>query len=230
MSLKGMQVKQIPTDKLEINKLNPRRIVDEESDDRLLQSIYEKGIIVPLVVYLDTSKDRFFIIDGERRFKCAQKINLLTVPAHLLDKKPTELENILLMFHIHMVRKDWSDVATALAIREIKDHLGTDKIAEIAKYTGLKPYRVSKYLRILNYSNKILRKFLESEAKGEDDKLDTDILVELSRPLNILENRYPDILQKFNKEKIVEIIIKKKEKGKIIKNKEIRDLSKNISI
>jgi len=222
----GKKVERISTSKIELNELNPRKIIDEEADDRLLQSIYEKGIIVPLILFYDSHKNKYFLIDGERRFKCAQKLNLDVVPAYILEKKPTELENILLMFHIHMVRKDWSDIATALAIRGIKNQLGTDNVKDIAKYTNLKPYKIIKYLKILDYPQAILDKFLESEARGGENKLDTDTLVELSRPIRLLEDKYPDIYREFNKEKIVNIVIQKKKNGKIINNREIRFLTK----
>lgn len=128
------------------------------------------------------------------------------------------------MFHIHMVRKDWGDVSTAIAIKEITNQLGTEDVSEISKYTGLKSYKIRKYLKILDYPKPIIDKFLRSEA-GED-KLDTDILVELSRPIHLIQERFPEIYKEFNTEKIVDIIIEKKYKEKIANNREIRFLSK----
>ena len=65
------------------NRFQPRLTFDENGLKELAMSIKEHGIIQPLILRkLGTSYE---IIDGERRYKAAKKINLNNVPAIILD-------------------------------------------------------------------------------------------------------------------------------------------------
>src|SRR5712692_8995301 len=104
MALGDSTLQEIPSSKIDQNPDNPRLIFREEELNQLLDSIREVGIQVPLAVY--RKGQRFVLIDGERRWRCARKLNLATVPA-IVQPKPNRLENILMMFNIHNVRSDW---------------------------------------------------------------------------------------------------------------------------
>ena len=73
--------------RIEQNPENPRLIFRQDEMDNLMFSIDRHGIQVPLAVYQDG--DLFRLIDGERRWRCAKKLNLRTVPV-LVQDKPTE--------------------------------------------------------------------------------------------------------------------------------------------
>ena len=82
---------------IERNPENPRLIFRQDEMDNLMLSIDRHGIQVPLTVYRDD--DVYRLIDGERRWRCAKKLNLRTVPV-LVQEMPTELENLLLMYNV----------------------------------------------------------------------------------------------------------------------------------
>src|SRR5207244_1926735 len=86
-------VMQVHPDKVDRNPDNPRLIFREDEMNSLLDSIKEVGIQVPVTVYRDA--DRFTLIDGERRWRCAVKLNLPKMPA-IIQPKPTPLENLLI--------------------------------------------------------------------------------------------------------------------------------------
>jgi ParB family transcriptional regulator, chromosome partitioning protein len=92
------QLKQVPPDKIQRNDDNPRLIFRQGEMEKLLASIDEFGIQVPLSVYQDGEIYR--LIDGERRWRCALKLNLKTVPV-VIQEKPSPLANLLLMYNIH---------------------------------------------------------------------------------------------------------------------------------
>ena len=95
------KLQQIPPEKIDRNPDNPRLIFRQEEMDSLMVSIDTLGIQVPLTVYREGRGYR--LIDGERRWRCARKLNLKAVPA-LVQEKPTELENLLLMYNIHALQ------------------------------------------------------------------------------------------------------------------------------
>lgn len=58
---------------LEPNPLNPRRIFDKYKLDVLEESIRANGVLVPLTVYRNED-GKLYILDGERRWRCALRI------------------------------------------------------------------------------------------------------------------------------------------------------------
>ena len=67
------------------NPDNPRLIFQAEELSALEESIKEQGILVPLTVYKDGK--HFVLLDGERRWRCALRLGLHTVPA-IIQEKP----------------------------------------------------------------------------------------------------------------------------------------------
>src|ERR1700722_15005958 len=96
------RLKQIAPSLIDKNPENPRVIFRQEEMEQLLASIDRHGVQVPIVVYKDNN--RYVLIDGERRWRCASKLNLKTIPA-LVQKKPGELENLLMMYNILSLRE-----------------------------------------------------------------------------------------------------------------------------
>src|SRR5437773_7931815 len=114
----------INPDKIRKNPDNPLLSFRETEMNELLESIGEVGIKVPISVYLDGA--RYTLLDGERRWRCAKKLNLRSVPA-IVQPKPTHLENLLMMFNIHNVRVDWDPMAMALKLRVVAELLEKEK-------------------------------------------------------------------------------------------------------
>ena len=79
-------LRDISPDRTERNPDNPRLFFRAEEMDTLLASIRRYGIQVPITVYEDG--DKFVLIDGERRWRCARKLNLRRIPA-LIQEKPS---------------------------------------------------------------------------------------------------------------------------------------------
>ena len=62
-------VRLIPPTQLEKNPENPRLIFRQEELEALEDSIAKQGILVPLTVYEDGR--HFYLLDGERRWRCS---------------------------------------------------------------------------------------------------------------------------------------------------------------
>ncbi len=95
-------VRLIEPQKLERNPENPLLIFRPEELQELESSIAKQGILVPLTVFED--KHTYFILDGERRWRCALTLGLQKVPV-IIQPKPDRMENIMMMFAIHNARK-----------------------------------------------------------------------------------------------------------------------------
>ena len=68
----------VPTDSIEPNPNQPRRIFEGVAMEELKQSIAQHGILEPLVVR-PLQGGRYQIVIGERRWRCARDLGLPTV-------------------------------------------------------------------------------------------------------------------------------------------------------
>src|SRR5438445_13245515 len=111
-------VKSLPTEKLRANPHNPRMLFDREDLHILRESIARVGILVPLTVYREKSTGHYVILDGQRRWICAQNVGLADIPVNEVAE-PTLVQNIGTMFQIHKLRKDWERMTTAVKLKLI---------------------------------------------------------------------------------------------------------------
>ena len=80
----GGELRQIPVDRVQRGKYQPRRDMQEEALKDLADSIRQQGVVQPIVVR-PVGGDRFEIIAGERRWRAAQMAGLDKVPAVVRD-------------------------------------------------------------------------------------------------------------------------------------------------
>lgn len=231
------EIKEIPIEKIDPNRFNPRKKFVESEEDELIESITSKGgILNPIIVYREKKSGRYVILDGARRFSACKKLNFKKIPAHILKKEPNELENLSMMFHIHNVREEWTDFAIALSIRSVINKLGKnvnklsgEDIKELTRITSLSNYKLKKYLQFLKYPEEVISKFLESETKENPDKgYDPDILAEMRKPIDQIKIQIPNLLKKYSEEKIIDACIRKKTNNIVRNNREFRLLSKTL--
>ncbi|PZR93161.1 MAG: hypothetical protein DI537_11195 [Stutzerimonas stutzeri] len=103
------------------NPENPRLIFREDELLALQESIATQGILVPLTIY-QRATDRYVILDGERRWRCALKLGLTAVPA-IVQPEPDAVTNIMMMFAIHKTRSDWDPLPTAIKLEKLEEAL-----------------------------------------------------------------------------------------------------------
>jgi ParB/RepB/Spo0J family partition protein len=127
-SASTLQFLDLPVDRIRPNPNNPRLIFPQEELDRLADSIDLEGILVPIAVY--RQDDHYVLVDGERRYKCAQALGLATIPALVIDEKP-EKDVLVQMFNIHLIREPWRDIPTAKALGKL--------VGELTKENGVEP-------------------------------------------------------------------------------------------
>ncbi|HEV8458969.1 MAG TPA: ParB/RepB/Spo0J family partition protein [Methylomirabilota bacterium] len=168
-------VKAIPTADLEPNPHNPRRLFDPEPLNTLRESIAKVGILVPLTVYWSKSRKTWVILDGQRRWICAQKLRLKTVPANEVAE-PSLVQNIVTMFQIHKLREDWELMPTALTLDILMSALKERRDARLAELTGLDRAVVVRCKKLLSFPKKYQDMMLDSDP---DKRVKADFFIEL---------------------------------------------------
>ena len=168
-------VKTIPTNSLVPNPHNPRMLFDRRPLDVLKESIKKVKILVPLTVYWSDSQKQYVILDGQRRWMCAQELGLLEVPVNQVAE-PTLVQNIVTMFQIHQLREDWELMPTALKLEVLMRELREKNDGKLAELTGLDQAVVSRCKKLLSYSKRFQDLMLDSDP---EERVKTDFFIEL---------------------------------------------------
>lgn len=206
----------IPVDKIDANPDNPRVVFRQGELEQLLESVTQYGIQVPVSVYREGS--RYVLIDGERRWKVSQKLNRKTIPA-LIQQKPSELSNLLLMFNIHALREQWDLLTVAMKLPKIMTLL-TDELrhvpneSELADKTGIPRAWIRRSKLLMEMPQEYRDMLLEELKKPKSQqKLSEDLFIEMERGLKTVERTMPDVIP--NKDRVRRVLIDKYRGGTI---------------
>jgi ParB-like partition proteins len=148
------------------NPKNPRRKFSQTRIESLADSLKTVGMLVPVTVFEEVGPDgfRYTLLDGERRLRAAKLINWETVPAWVTETPANAAQNTLRMFNIHLLRDEWGDMPTALALKEIMDETGIQDESELSKMTGLGRDTVVNMKRVLEFPPKWQERVLNEDV------------------------------------------------------------------
>src|SRR6202789_3499650 len=160
--VRAIGVRSLKPEQLRANPHNPRKLFDREDLQILRESIHRVGILVPLTVYKEKSSGNYVILDGQRRWMCAQQVGLEEIPVNQVAE-PTLVQNIVTMFQIHKLRKDWELMPTALKLELLMRELGEKKEKRLAELTGLDEAVVVRCKKLLSYKKKYQDAMLDAD-------------------------------------------------------------------
>jgi ParB/RepB/Spo0J family partition protein len=222
---------------LDIN--NPRgekehQIITDPEFHKLVSSIKSHGILEPLIVKKDFSKDEHFIlIDGERRLRAAIKVSETdksgdgTVPV-LLAKD--DADGRILAYQVHMLRKNWDKAAETKSIKAIivdlkqKNSALTEKeiIKLLKEITAHTDSQLSDLLKLIKYDDKVIEKVIS-------DQIDMSHLIQNEASfINPLKREYPSLFTKYGEDNLRKILIEKVENGFLVGTRYLMDEFKDV--
>jgi ParB/RepB/Spo0J family partition protein len=197
-------VKYLPTDSLVANPHNPRMLFDKDPLKTLRESIDKVGVLVPLAVYWSEKQKLFVILDGQRRWICAQELGLKEIPVNQIAE-PSLVQNIVTMFQIHKNREDWELMPTALKVEVLMRELNEKNERKLSALTGLEPAVVSRCKKLLSYSKKIQDMMLDPDP---NKRVKADFFIELH---TIVHDRLVMKMDWFSKDKFTHQMLEKYE-------------------
>ncbi len=206
LSLRQIGIKLVPTSKLFANPHNPRILFDRGPLKILETSIGKVGVLVPLTVYFDSKKKRFVILDGQRRWICAKKLNLEDVPVNQVAE-PTVVENIVTMFQIHKLREDWELMPTALKLELLMKKLQERHDKTLATLTGLDQAVVQRCKKLLSYGKPYQDMMLDADP---DKRVKADFFIELHAVRN---DRFVNSFDWYNKDAFTKAMLRRYKGG-----------------
>ncbi len=144
-------VTQLPIEKLEINKNQPRKEFDSEKLAELSASIQQSGILQPLLV--SPRGEKYLIVAGERRYRAALAIGLTEVPVIIKEVSDDEVLELALIENIQ--REDLLPIEEARAYYTLTERLNISR-TDLASRVGKSRAHVSNMIRLLDLTPHII--------------------------------------------------------------------------
>jgi ParB family chromosome partitioning protein len=198
----GIGVKNVPTLELKPNPHNPRMLFDRKPLDILRDSIKRVGILVPLTVYRERKTGYMFILDGQRRWICAQELKLETVPVNEVGE-PSLAQNIVTMFQIHKLRQDWELMPTALKLEVLMRELKENNVARLVELTTLDEAVVMRCKKLLYYPKRYQDMMLDGDP---DKRVKADFFIEL---YSVITDRDLKKMSWFRRDRFIDQMLEK---------------------
>jgi ParB family chromosome partitioning protein len=141
-------VRLVAVDQLSPNPHQPRTLFDETALQELADSIRTHGIIQPLVVTADHSRDgAYWLVAGERRWRAARLAGVADVPVIVREASPQQLMEWALVENVQ--RADLNPLEEATAYVALMEEFGLTQ-AQVAERVGKSRSAVANSTRLLN--------------------------------------------------------------------------------
>ena len=136
------------------NKLQPRKIFDQENLEELTSSIKERGVIQPIIVRNSQDhSDKYEIIAGERRWLAAQNAGLHEIPVVITEAD--DLKSLEFAIVENVQRHDLNSIEEANGYQKLIDQFGYDQ-EKVAKFIGKSRSHISNCLRLLTLPKEVI--------------------------------------------------------------------------
>jgi ParB family chromosome partitioning protein len=151
-ALQDEALQELPVELIRPNPRQPRVSLDEESLDRLADSIREHGLLQPVLLRA-LPAGGYELIAGERRWRAARLAGLETVPA--VVRQSADSEQLELALVENMAREDLNPVDAGRACAALVEELGLTK-EEVGRRVGKSRVAISNLIRLLDLPDEVL--------------------------------------------------------------------------
>ncbi|MBR5467633.1 MAG: ParB/RepB/Spo0J family partition protein [Firmicutes bacterium] len=143
-------IEMIDINKIEPNRLQPRKQFEEGALEELAASIKEFGVIQPIIV--KEKGDYYELIAGERRWRASKIAGIKKIPA--VVKKYDEKDIFAIALIENLQREDLNPMEEAAGYKKLADDLSISQ-EEIAKKVGKSRSAVANSMRLLNLDERV---------------------------------------------------------------------------
>ena len=139
----------VPVDRIVADPDQPRREFDPEELHHLVGSLRDVGQTDPVKLRWDASRDRYVLIDGERRWRAAQQAGLTTLTA-IVDNRDMAADRVLEMQVVeNALRQDLTTQEAGAAYRTLMQAWGCTQ-QQLAERLHISQSKVSRALAALD--------------------------------------------------------------------------------
>ncbi|MBP2078602.1 nucleoid occlusion protein [Oceanobacillus polygoni] len=145
------EVIQLPVDRIQPNRFQPRTIFNEEKIKELAQTIHTHGMIQPIVVR-KLDEDNFELIAGERRWRAVQSLGWEKVSVIIRDMSDAETASVALIENLQ--REELTVIEEALAYAKLIELHSLTQEA-LAQRLGKNQSTIANKLRLLKLPEEV---------------------------------------------------------------------------
>ena len=204
------------------NKLQPRKIFDQENLEELTNSIKERGVIQPIIVRNSQDHtDKYEIIAGERRWLAAQNAGLHEVPVVITEAD--DLKSLEFAIVENVQRHDLNSIEEANGYQKLIDQFGYDQ-EKVAKFIGKSRSHISNCLRLLTLPKEVIT-LIEN---GNLSQGHAKVLVGLENAFFVAKKIIDKKLSVRQAENLVRIFKTKSKSKYILKDPNLRQLESEL--
>ncbi|MDD5461012.1 MAG: ParB/RepB/Spo0J family partition protein [Methylococcales bacterium] len=155
------QLHTLPIEYLQRGKYQPRKDINPEKLQELVDSIKAQGIIQPIVVR-QIARDKYEIIAGERRWRAAAQSGLQEVPVVIKEIDDRSAMAIALIENIQ--REDLNPLEEAEALKRLLDEFGMTH-QHVADAIGKSRTTVTNLLRLIDLHSDVKKLLLNKQLE-----------------------------------------------------------------
>jgi len=128
----NMEIKEIPTDKIDLNPWNPNEMTDGQLQ-HLIEEYNRIGYLQPILVR--PKGDRYEVIDGEHRFRAYKSLVRPTIQAVVkeMDDKTAKLTTI----NINKIKGADNPLKQAELLKDLQKDFSTEDLEDLLKISEL---------------------------------------------------------------------------------------------
>lgn len=158
-----------------------------------------------------------------------KKLNLKSIPV-IIQEKPTELENLVIMYNIHALREQWdyftiaSKLERVIALYQSENGYPPNEV-QLSELTGLTRGAIRRCQLLINLPDRFKEMILsELEKPKLQQKFTEDFFIEMEKAIKTIIKRIPSYEGKIDE--IRDALIEKFRRDKITAVTDFRQLSK----
>ncbi|WP_394219071.1 nucleoid occlusion protein [Halobacillus trueperi] len=185
------EVVQVPVERVQPNRYQPRAIFNNEKISELAQTIHTHGMIQPIVLRR-LNEEEYELIAGERRWRAVQSLGWETIPAIIREMNDSQTASVALIENLQ--REELTVIEEAVAYAKLLElHQITQEA--LAQRLGKSQSTIANKLRLLKLPESVQqavmdKKITERHARAlialKDEEQQEKILAEIiEKQLNV---------------------------------------------
>lgn len=155
---------EVPVDKIVPDPNQPRKIFTPEDLQDLADSIRDRGLLQPVRVRWDETREKYIVIAGERRWRATRMAGLDKILCIVADGEMTEAEILHDQLVENCIRADLQPIEQAEAFKVLMDAKGWSA-ARLAEELHIRDSTVFKALALLELPGEVRAKVAAGEIK-----------------------------------------------------------------
>ncbi|MCA1020498.1 nucleoid occlusion protein [Halobacillus litoralis] len=153
------EVVQVPVDRVQPNRYQPRAIFNSEKISELAQTIHTHGMIQPIVLRRLNEED-YELIAGERRWRAVQSLGWEKIPAIIRDMNDSQTASVALIENLQ--REELTVIEEALAYAKLIElHQLTQEA--LAQRLGKSQSTIANKIRLLKLPESVQQAVMDKQ-------------------------------------------------------------------